>query len=87
MWPGNKQECSYYIEVEGLEVEERAGKRTFSLYITVIGSVLSAGNIKKKESYGTVITCTVYRISGGTWYNPQHAFRDFVFGVLAFCNL
>ena len=49
MWPGNKQECSYYIEVEGLEVEERAGKRTFSLYITVIGSVLSAGNIKKKK--------------------------------------
>jgi len=62
LWPGNKQECSYYIEVEGLEVEERAGKRTFSLYITVIGSVLSAGNIKKKESYRTVITCTLYRI-------------------------
>ena len=64
MWPGNKQECSYYIEVEGLEVEERAGKRTFSLYITVIGSLLSVGNMKKKkESYRTVITCTVYRIS------------------------
>lgn len=63
MWPGNKQECSYYIEVEGLEVEERAGKRTFSLYITVIGSVLSAGNIKKKKEKRKLQNCDhVYRV-------------------------
>lgn len=61
MWLGNKQECSYYIEVEGLEVEERAGKRTISLYITVIGSVLSAGNIKKKKLQNSD---HVYRVPG-----------------------